>query len=158
MCGLKFENPFGLASAPPTTSSAMIRRGLASGWGFVVTKTFSLDKVNIYFSSSVLCYYPMLENIFDAHFQDIVTNVSPRIVRGTTSGHTFGPGQGSFLNIELISEKTAEYWCRSVTELKRDFPNKVRTYRACKCQIGVGNGCLCIAIGKFALKKIVFFA
>ncbi len=25
MCGLKFPNPFGLASAPPTTSSAMIR-------------------------------------------------------------------------------------------------------------------------------------
>ena len=51
-----------------------------------MTKTFGLDK-------------------------DIVTNISPRIVRGTTSGHTFGPGQGSFLNIELISEKTAKYWC-----------------------------------------------
>ena len=54
-----------------------------------------------------------------------MTNVSPRIVRGTTSGHTFGPGQGSFLNIELISEKTAEYWCTSITELKKDFPDKV---------------------------------
>jgi len=59
--------------------------------------------------------------------QDLVTNVSPRIVRGTTSGHLFGPGQGSFLNIELISEKTAAYWCRSVTELKADFPNKVNS-------------------------------
>ena len=59
-------------------------------------------------------------------WQDIVTNVSPRIVRGTTSGHTFGPGQGSFLNIELISEKTAGYWLQSVSELKRDFPSKVR--------------------------------
>ena len=57
--------------------------------------------------------------------QDIVTNVSPRIVRGTTSGHVFGPGQSAFLNIELISEKTAAYWLRSVSELKRDFPNKV---------------------------------
>lgn len=54
-----------------------------------------------------------------------MTNVSPRIVRGTTSGHTYGPGQGAFLNIELISEKTAAYWCRAVTELKRDFPEKV---------------------------------
>ncbi len=54
-----------------------------------------------------------------------MTNVSPRIVRGTTSGHIYGPGQGSFLNIELISEKTAAYWCRAVTELKRDFPEKV---------------------------------
>lgn len=47
MCGLKFENPFGLASAPPTTSSAMIRRAFEAGWGFVVTKTFVLYKVGI---------------------------------------------------------------------------------------------------------------
>ena len=45
VCGLKFENPFGLASAPPTTSSAMIRRAFEQGWGFALTKTFSLDKV-----------------------------------------------------------------------------------------------------------------
>lgn len=45
MCGMKFINPFGLASAPPTTSSAMIRRGFEQGWAFAVTKTFSLDKV-----------------------------------------------------------------------------------------------------------------
>ncbi|XP_064387125.1 dihydropyrimidine dehydrogenase [NADP(+)]-like [Halichondria panicea] len=100
VCGLKFENPFGLASATPTTSSAMIRRAFEAGWSFAVTKTFGLDK-------------------------DIVTNVSPRIVRGTTSGHNFGPGQSSFLNIELISEKTAAYWLQSVSELKRDFPSKI---------------------------------
>ncbi|XP_030382629.1 dihydropyrimidine dehydrogenase [NADP(+)] [Scaptodrosophila lebanonensis] len=100
MCGLKFENPFGLASAPPTTSAAMIRRAFEQGWGFVVTKTFGLDK-------------------------DMVTNVSPRIVRGTTSGYRHGPQQNCFLNIELISEKCAEYWCRSIGELKRDFPEKI---------------------------------
>ncbi|XP_064625248.1 dihydropyrimidine dehydrogenase [NADP(+)]-like [Lineus longissimus] len=100
LCGLKFENPFGLASATPTTSSPMIRRAFEAGWGFSLTKTYSLDK-------------------------DIVTNVSPRIVRGTTSGHMFGPGQGSYLNIELISEKTAAYWCQSIRELKRDFPTKI---------------------------------
>ncbi|KAM3865561.1 dihydropyrimidine dehydrogenase [NADP(+)] [Diretmus argenteus] len=100
VCGIKFPNPFGLASAPPTTSTAMIRRAFEQGWGFALTKTFGLDK-------------------------DLVTNVSPRIVRGTTSGHVFGPGQGSFLNIELISEKTAVYWCQSVSELKKDFPNNV---------------------------------
>lgn len=54
-----------------------------------------------------------------------MTNISPRIVRGTTSRHHFGPEQGSFLNIELISEKTAEYWCRSINELKQDFPDRV---------------------------------
>uniref|UniRef100_A0A673G850 Dihydropyrimidine dehydrogenase [NADP(+)] n=1 Tax=Sinocyclocheilus rhinocerous TaxID=307959 RepID=A0A673G850_9TELE len=100
MCGIKFPNPFGLASAPPTTSAAMIRRAFEQGWGFALTKTFGLDK-------------------------DLVTNVSPRIVRGTTSGHIFGPGQGSFLNIELISEKTAAYWCKSVAELKADFPKNI---------------------------------
>ncbi|BFY99961.1 hypothetical protein BsWGS_03001 [Bradybaena similaris] len=100
VCGLRFSHPFGLASATPTTSSPMIRRAFIAGWSFALTKTFSLDK-------------------------DIVTNVSPRIVRGTTSGHLYGPGQGSFLNIELISEKTAAYWCRSITELKEDFPDKI---------------------------------
>ncbi|XP_042884365.1 dihydropyrimidine dehydrogenase [NADP(+)]-like [Penaeus japonicus] len=100
ICGLKFPNPFGLASAPPTTASAMMRRAYEAGWGFCVTKTYALDK-------------------------DMVTNVSPRIVRGTTSGHIYGPGQGSFLNIELISEKTCAYWLQSITELKRDFPDKI---------------------------------
>jgi dihydropyrimidine dehydrogenase (NADP+) len=78
----------------------MIRRGFEAGWGFALTKTYSLEK-------------------------DIVTNVSPRIVRGTTSGPVYGPGQGSFLNIELISEKYASYWCKSITELKADFPNNI---------------------------------
>lgn len=100
MCGVKFENPFGLASAPPTTSIQMIRRAFEQGWGFALTKTFSLDK-------------------------DLVTNVSPRIIRGTTSGHVYGPGQGSFLNIELISEKCADYWLRGIKELREDFPTKV---------------------------------
>jgi dihydropyrimidine dehydrogenase (NADP+) len=78
----------------------MIRRAFEQGWGFALTKTFSLDK-------------------------DLVTNVSPRIVRGSTSGHNYGPGQGSFLNIELISEKCADYWLRGIQELRQDFPTKV---------------------------------
>ncbi|XP_072366669.1 dihydropyrimidine dehydrogenase [NADP(+)]-like isoform X2 [Scyliorhinus torazame] len=100
MAGLKFLNPFGLASAPTTTNATMIRRAFEAGWAFALTKTFSLDK-------------------------DIVTNVSPRIIRGMTSGPVYGPGQSSFLNIELISEKTCAYWCKSMTELKADFPNNI---------------------------------
>jgi len=100
ICGVRFPNPYGLASAPPTTSSAMIRRSFEAGWGFTVTKTFGCD-------------------------HDLVTNVAPRITRGTTSGHQYGPGLGSFINIELISEKSAEYWYRSIRELKDDFPEKV---------------------------------
>lgn len=44
MAGIKFPNPFGLASATPTTSADMIRRSFEVGWGFAVTKTFALDK------------------------------------------------------------------------------------------------------------------
>lgn len=53
MAGLKFTNPFGLASATPTSSSSMIRRAFEAGWGFALTKTFSLDKVRNYFWSHV---------------------------------------------------------------------------------------------------------
>lgn len=99
-CGMKFPNPFGIASATGATSSAMIARAFEAGWGFAVTKTFCLDK-------------------------DYVTNVSPRIVRGTTSGPKYGPHQGSFLNIELISEKSASYWLSTIRQLKKDYPNHV---------------------------------
>lgn len=44
MAGVHFNNPFGLASAPPATSYPMIRRAFQMGWGFVVVKTFVLDK------------------------------------------------------------------------------------------------------------------
>lgn len=47
--GLHFPNPFGLASATPATSADMIRRAFEAGWGFAVTKTFSLDKVRLEF-------------------------------------------------------------------------------------------------------------
>jgi len=47
LAGLHFDNPFGLASATPTTSSAMMRRGFEAGWSFALTKTFSLNKVRL---------------------------------------------------------------------------------------------------------------
>ena len=59
-----------------------------------------------------------------------MTNVSPRIVRGSTHGPSFGPHQQSYLNIELISEKTAAYWLQSIRELKKDFPNKVASSKS----------------------------
>ena len=51
VAGIRFPNPFGLASATPTTSAPMIRRGFEAGWGFAVTKTYGLDKVGFFFSS-----------------------------------------------------------------------------------------------------------
>lgn len=101
IAGLRFPNPLGLASAPPTGTSALIRRAFESGWGFCVTKTYGCD-------------------------HDIVTNVSPRIVRSTTGGGGhYGPAQTGFLNIELISEKTEQYWLQSIRELVRDFPDQI---------------------------------
>jgi len=92
-----FENPFGLASAPPSTSYPMIRRAFELGWGFAVVKTFGLDK-------------------------DEITNVSPRIFKATTSPLQKEP---SFSNIELISEKTANYWIEGAKHIRKEFLNKV---------------------------------
>lgn len=97
ICGVKMSNPFGLASAPPTTSYPMIRRAFEVGWDFAVVKTFVLDK-------------------------DAVTNVSPRIYKTTNDPLQLEP---SFGNIELISEKTAEYWVKGAKEIKKDFPEKI---------------------------------
>ena len=97
MAGKHFDIPFGLASAPPTTSYPMIRRAFEQGWGFAVIKTFDLEK-------------------------DAVTNVSPRIYKATVSHVN---RESSFANIELISEKSPRYWIEGAKEIKRDFPDKV---------------------------------
>ncbi|XP_068140700.1 dihydropyrimidine dehydrogenase [NADP(+)]-like [Drosophila tropicalis] len=89
--GLKYLNPFGLASGPTTTSAAMCRRAFEDGWAFAVTRTVVLDK-------------------------DEVTNVSPRIAR------VVNHQQGSFMNIDLVSEKKADYWFCAINQLKKDFP------------------------------------
>ena len=102
VAGLHFVNPFGLASATPCTSGDMIRASFEAGWGFAVTKTFSWGPP-----------------------EGLVTNVSPRIVRGTTAGLGYGPGTSSFLNIELVSEKTSLYWCKFIRDIKVDFPDRI---------------------------------
>lgn len=89
------KNPFGLASAPPTTSYPMIKRAFEVGWSFAVTKTFTLDK-------------------------DIVTNISPRIYKGTSNATK---NEASFANIELVTEKSCEYWIEGCKETKKEFPD-----------------------------------
>lgn len=42
IAGIRFPNPFGLASATPCTSADMIRRAFEAGWGFAVTKVSDL--------------------------------------------------------------------------------------------------------------------
>src|ERR1041385_9014889 len=43
--GVRFDNPFLLASAPPTESDSNIMRAFEAGWGGVVTKTIGLHPV-----------------------------------------------------------------------------------------------------------------
>src|SRR5262245_51437035 len=43
--GLKFENPFLLASAPPTESDSNIMRAFEAGWGGIVCKTIGMHPV-----------------------------------------------------------------------------------------------------------------
>ena len=44
-CGTVFENPFVLASAPPTATPDLIRRGLEAGWAGAVVKTLIREPV-----------------------------------------------------------------------------------------------------------------
>lgn len=41
--GIRFPNPFMLASAPPARTAEMIKRAFAAGWGGAVTKTIALE-------------------------------------------------------------------------------------------------------------------
>jgi len=43
--GIRFENPFLLASAPPTESESNILNAFEAGWGGVVTKTIGMHPV-----------------------------------------------------------------------------------------------------------------
>ena len=44
--GVLFENPFVLASAPPTSGLELIRRGFEAGWGGAVVKTLTPESVS----------------------------------------------------------------------------------------------------------------
>lgn len=95
--GIRFENPFLLASGPPGTNAKVIAKSFDLGWGGVVCKTISLD------SSKVI-------------------NTAPRYgkYKSRDSGEVVG-----FENIELISDRPFETWLDELRQLKKDYPNKV---------------------------------
>ena len=96
-CGsLSFENPFVLASAPPTASRETIRRAFELGWAGAVTKTIKPDGL-------------------------AMADVSPRFnAIGSKAGEVLG-----FENIELVSKRDVAYWVDAIGGLKREFPGKV---------------------------------
>src|SRR6267154_2238896 len=105
--GLRFENPFLLASAPPTESESNIMRAFDAGWGGVVTKTIGL--------------HPVAN----------VAGPKTKFLRATPeSGYLSmqkrpGTALHSSWNWELISDKTLEWWVPRLGRIKKAFPDHV---------------------------------
>lgn len=93
--GLRFENPFILASAPPTATGDLIRNAFKLGWGGAVTKTIRDEDV-------------------------INSNVSPRLSVLWDNKRVIG-----LENIEMISDKTVIYWLKEIADIKREYPEKI---------------------------------
>ena len=105
--GLRFENPFLLASAPPTESDANIMRAFEAGWGGVVTKTIGLHPV---------------------------TNVAgpkTKFLRATPDSALLSmqkrPGTAlhSSWNWELISDKPLDWWIPRISRVKQAHPERI---------------------------------
>lgn len=100
--GLRFPNPFVLASGPPGTNAKVIRRSFELGWGGIVCKTISLE------SDKVINTVPRYGKLHS------------RLSQGGKHKEVIG-----FQNIELISDRPFELWLRDLSEVKRDFPDRV---------------------------------
>jgi dihydroorotate dehydrogenase len=115
--GLRFENPFLLASAPPTESESNIMRAFDAGWGGVVTKTIGL--------------HPVVN----------VAGPKTKFMRAETESARLSmqkrPGTAlhSSWNWELISDKTLDWWVPRIARIKRAFPS-----RALVASIMAGSG------------------
>src|SRR5687767_9050489 len=106
--GLKFENPFLLASAPPTESDANIIRAFEAGWGGVVTKTIGL--------------HPVMN----------VKGPKTKFLRAENSGTRLSMnkrGADTTLmaswNWELISDKPLDWWIGRLARIKKAHPTKI---------------------------------
>ena len=105
--GLRFENPFLLASAPPTESDSNIMRAFDAGWGGVVTKTIGL--------------HPVVN----------VDGPKTKFLRSTPDSASLSmkkrPGTAlhSSWNWELISDKPLDWWIPKLRHIKAAFPNRI---------------------------------
>jgi dihydroorotate dehydrogenase len=105
--GIEFENPFLLASAPPTESDANIMRAFEAGWGGVVVKTIGMHPViNVKGPKT-----KFLRSSSD----------TGRISMEKRANATLH----SSWNWELISDKTLEWWLPRLRRIKDAFPHKV---------------------------------
>ena len=115
--GIRFVNPFMLASAPPTETDSNILRAFDAGWGGVVTKTIGLHPVaNVAGPKTKFLRY------------------SPE--RGTLSMNNGRSGVlHSSWNWELISDKPLDWWLPRIARIKKAFPD-----RALIASIMAGSG------------------
>ena len=114
--GLRLENPFLLASAPPTESDDNILRAFEAGWGGVVTKTIGRHPV-------VNAAGPRT----NFNRADAAGRLSMRKRPGTVLHSSW--------NWELISDKTLDWWVPRLGKIKRAFPEKILV-----CSIMAGSG------------------
>jgi len=105
--GIRFENPFMLASAPPTESDSNIMRAFEAGWGGVVTKTIGL--------------HPVVN----------VKGPKTKFLRADNSGTRLSMQKRNDTtlvaswNWELISDKPLDWWLGKLARIKKSYPAKV---------------------------------
>lgn len=96
--GMRFPNPFVLASGPPGTNGKVINRSFELGWGGIVCKTISLENEKVH-------------------------NTVPRY--GKLHGPQGKKDVFGFQNIELISDRPFEVWLDELADCKAKHPDKV---------------------------------
>jgi len=105
--GIRFDNPFMLASAPPTESESNIMRAFEAGWGGVVTKTIGLHPVT---------------NVRGPKTKFLrVDNGGTHLSMAKRPDSTL---MASW-NWELISDKPVDWWAPRLTAIKKAWPDRV---------------------------------
>ena len=105
--GLRFENPFLLASAPPTESDSNIMRAFDAGWGGVVTKTIGLHPV---------------VNVAGPKTKFLRASAdSPQLSMQKRPGTALH----SSWNWELISDKPLDWWVPRIARIKQAHPDRI---------------------------------
>src|SRR5437763_11940628 len=105
--GIRFQNPFLLASAPPTESDSNILRAFDAGWGGVVTKTIGMHPV-------VNVKGPKTKFLR-------ADNGNTRLSMAKRPDTTLVASW----NWELISDKPIDWWIGRLKRIKQAFPKKM---------------------------------
>ncbi len=105
--GLRFPNPFMLASAPPTESDSNIMHAFEAGWGGVVTKTIGMHPVvNVAGPKTKFLRY-------DSETRKLSMNAGRSGVLHSS------------WNWELISDKPLDWWLPRIERIKKAFPDRI---------------------------------